>query len=73
MHNKIKLNLQLVKSIYHLGPKTYWTNITVLGLPVTKILLKRTINISVVHSFFKCFYQYLQCIVCKLITVIRGV
>ena len=37
IYRKTDLNLQPVKSSYYVGPKTYWTNIVVLGLLVTKI------------------------------------
>ena len=49
MHAKLNLNLQPVKCTYHLGPKTYYINIVVLG--IVKNLFQRYITIFV-YMFF---------------------
>ena len=47
MHAKLNLNLQPVKSTYHLGPKSYYINIVVLG--IVKNLFKRYITIFILY------------------------
>ena len=53
MYAKLDLNLQPVKSTYHLGPKTYSINIATLR--VVKNLFKRAINIFVCMFFLEIY------------------
>ena len=53
MYAKLDLNLQPVKSTYHLGPKTYSINIAT--LTVVKNLFKRAINIFVCMFFLEIY------------------